>query len=48
VKAALRPSPAPAAAVRAERHVVSVLRDGKVSDTVFVRDEHGWLERLGK
>jgi pilus assembly protein CpaB len=48
VKAALRPSPAPAAAVRVERHVVSVLRDGKVSDTVFVRDEHGWLERLGK
>jgi pilus assembly protein CpaB len=47
LKAALRPRP-PAAAARVEQHVVSVLRDGKVSDTVFVRDEHGWLERLSK
>jgi hypothetical protein len=28
--------------------VVSVLRDGKVSDTIFVRDDHGWTERAGK
>jgi hypothetical protein len=28
--------------------VVSVVRDGKVSDTIFVRDDHGWMERAGK
>src|SRR4029453_16032744 len=33
---------------RVENHVVSVLRDGKVSDTIFVRDDHGWTERAGK
>jgi len=37
-----------AAPPRVESHVVSVLRDGKVSDTIFVRDDHGWMERAGK
>ena len=45
---AAKPGPALVAPVRVERHVVSVFRDGKVSDTVFVRDGHGWMERAGK
>jgi len=43
-----KPGPALVAPVRVERHVISVFRDGKVSDTVFVRDGHGWMERAGK
>jgi pilus assembly protein CpaB len=42
------PALPPAPTLKPERHVVTILRDGKTSDTVFIRDEHGWIERGGK